>query len=108
MLKIRDEAKDNEIINIKRATATTMEDSNHEDADDKENDIDIADGISPSSKIKLKNKIRNRKNSLKNLSPQNVMKSDGGQTLVLEYIAPRRSCRVNIKISAFANGKNEP
>ena len=35
---------------------------------------------------------------------ENVLKSKNGQILVLEYLAPRRSCRVNIKVTAFANG----
>ena len=36
---------------------------------------------------------------------ENDLKSENGQFLIIEYLAPRRSCRVNIKVSAFANGK---
>ena len=36
---------------------------------------------------------------------ENVLNSKNGQFLIIEYLAPRRSCRVNIKVSAFANGK---
>ena len=36
---------------------------------------------------------------------ENVLKSENGQFLIIEYLAPRRSCRVNIKVTAFANGK---
>ena len=36
---------------------------------------------------------------------ENSLKSENGQILILEYLAPRRSCRVNIKVTAFANGK---
>ena len=36
---------------------------------------------------------------------EKVLKSKDGQFLIIEYLAPRRSCRVNIKVSAFANGK---
>ena len=36
---------------------------------------------------------------------ENVLKSENGQFLIIEYLAPRRSCRVNIKVLAFANGK---
>ena len=38
-------------------------------------------------------------------SLKNVIKSKNGQTLILEYTAPRRSCRINIKITAFSKGK---
>ena len=88
MLNVRDEEKDNEIISIKRAT-TRLGDDFYDHGH-----------ISGPSQIKVKNKIEN--NFINN---SDVMKSDIGQTLVLEYIAPRRSCRVNIKITAFANGK---
>ena len=105
MLKIRDEAKENEIIYIKRAEAekTASIYSSGDNADDSNMDDDNV-----LSKMKLKTRIRgSRKNTPSNSSSLDLMKSDTGHTFVLEYIAPRRSCRVNIKISAFANGKNE-
>ena len=38
-------------------------------------------------------------------NPSERINSLNGQTFVLEYLAPRRSCRVNVVITAFANGK---
>ena len=38
-------------------------------------------------------------------NPSERISSFNGQTFVLEYLAPRRSCRVNVVITAFANGK---
>ena len=38
-------------------------------------------------------------------NPSERISSLNGQTFVLEYLAPRRSCRVNVVITAFANGK---
>ena len=40
-----------------------------------------------------------------NLNPSERISSFNGQTFVLEYLAPRRSCRVNVVITAFANGR---
>ena len=37
-------------------------------------------------------------------NPSERISSFDGQTFVLEYLAPRRSCRVNVVITAFANG----
>ena len=37
-------------------------------------------------------------------NPTERISSFDGQTFVLEYLAPRRSCRVNVVITAFANG----
>ena len=38
-------------------------------------------------------------------NPSERISSFNGQTFVLEYLAPRRSCRVNVVITAFANGR---
>ena len=66
-------------------------------------------------KSKMQSSIHNK---TKNVSTRNdhhyqvkenitekVLKSKDGQFLIIEYLAPRRSCRVNIKVSAFATGK---
>ena len=43
--------------------------------------------------------------SQNHLNPSERISSFNGQTFVLEYLAPRRSCRVNVVITAFANGR---
>ena len=83
ILRIRDEAKENEIIFIKRSSDNIV----------RENVLPITELTTQTKQAAV----------TKSSTP--LMRSDG-QTLVLEYLAPRRSCRINIKINAFGNGKN--
>ena len=91
-MKIRDPARGNEIIHIER---TTFEKSK------------IVSSIH--NKTNLSSKHRSdplNTNDEKNANKtENALKSENGQILILEYLAPRRSCRVNIKVTAFADGK---
>ena len=92
VLKIRDPARGNEIIHIER---TTFEKSK------------IVSSIHNKTNLSSKHRsdplnTDDEKNANKT---ENALKSENGQILILEYLAPRRSCRVNIKVTAFANGK---
>ena len=91
VLKIRDPARGNEIIHIER---TTFEKTK------------IASSIHNKTNLSSKhNSELNHHEERKANKTDNALKSENGQILILEYLAPRRSCRVNIKVTAFANGK---
>ena len=44
-------------------------------------------------------------NSNISISSKQRIKSENGQIFTIEYLAPRRNCRVNVLVTAFANGK---
>ena len=91
VLKIRDPARGNEIIHIER---TTFEKSK------------IVSSIHNKTKFISKHSSElNHHEDRKSNKTENSLKSENGQILILEYLAPRRSCRVNIKVTSFANGK---
>ena len=91
VLKIRDPTKGNEIIHIEKYTIEKLKMVSSMHNKTKWNTKHV-----PSHYHHEDKKMVNKK--------ENVLKS-GGQFLILEYLAPRRSCRVNIKITAFAKGK---
>ena len=91
VLKIRDPSRGNEIIHIER---TTFE------------NIQIVSSIHNKTNVSSKHTSEiNHNEEKKSNKTDNALKSENGQILILEYLAPRRSCRVNIKVTAFANGK---
>ena len=92
VLKIRDPAKENEIIHIEKYTF------------EKRKMVSSVPNKTISN-TKHASSHYHYEGGKKGNKTKNILKSEMGQFLILEYLAPRRSCRVNIKITAFANGK---